>query len=55
MSVEFIFGKDCINKVIQEIRSSDKYIKIAIFQIRNDSIFDELENALKIKIERLLG
>ena len=44
--MEFAFGMDIINNVIEEINKAEHYIKMAIFQIHNDDIFKALCEAL---------
>lgn len=44
--MEFIFGIDIIERVAQEIKKANKYVRIAVFQVHNGLIYDALEHAL---------
>ena len=44
--MEFEFGLDVIDRVVKEVEDAKKYIKIAVFQIHNESIYVALEHAL---------
>lgn len=44
---EFLFGTDVIERVIREIDDAREFIKMAVFQIHNMSIYEALERALK--------
>ena len=46
MTMEFEFGLDVIDRVVKEVEDAKKYIKIAVFQIHNESIYVALEHAL---------
>ena len=46
MTMEFEFGLDVIDRVVKEVEDAKKYIRIAVFQIHNESIYDALEYAL---------
>ena len=46
MTMEFEFSLDVINRVVKEFKEAKKYIRIAVFQIHNESIYDALEHAL---------
>lgn len=49
----FEFSERVIEKTIQEIKEAEKFIRIAIFQLHNNQIFDVLEEKLKngLKVE----
>ncbi len=49
----FDFSERVIEKTIQEIREAEEFIRIAIFQLHNNQIFDVLDEKLKkgIKVE----
>lgn len=46
MKMEFMFSLNVIDRVIKEIEHAKKYIRIAVFQIHNDSVYDAIEYAL---------
>jgi len=48
----FKFNKEILSEVIAEIRRARKFIKIAIFQLHNQTIFKELnkKNTESIKV-----
>ena len=46
MKMEFIFSLNVIDRVIKEIEHAKEYIRIAVFQIHNDSVYDAIECAL---------
>jgi len=45
--MEFSFDTDIIDKVAKEIKEAEKYVRIAVFQIHNGSIYDALDYALR--------
>ena len=45
--MEFMFNMDVIEKVVQKIKEAKKYVRIAIFQIHNDTVYDAIEYALE--------
>lgn len=45
--MDFTFDMGVIKKVAEEIRKAKKYVKIAIFQIHNEDIYNSLEMVLK--------
>jgi len=45
--MEFILGINVIDKVVEEIKKAEKYVKIAVFQIHNGSVYDALDYALE--------
>jgi len=45
--MEFILGINVIDKVVEEIKKAEKYVKIAVFQIHNGSVYDALDYALQ--------
>ena len=45
--MEFMFNMDVIEKVVQKIKEAKKYVRIAIFQIHNDTVYDAIEHALE--------
>ncbi len=49
----FEFSVDVVSKILEELESAQKFIKIAIFQIHSDKLFDLLEKKLQqdIKID----
>jgi phosphatidylserine/phosphatidylglycerophosphate/cardiolipin synthase-like enzyme len=48
--MEFNFDTRIIDKVAKEIKEAEKYVRIAIFQIHNGSIYDALDYALQKKV-----
>ena len=52
--MEFLFNQEIINNVINEIKKSDEYVRIAVFQIHNKSLYDAineiLNNGIKVEI-----
>ena len=46
MTMEFEFSLNVIERVVNEIEEAKKYIRIAVFQIHNESIYDALEHVL---------
>ncbi len=55
MSMEFIFSLEVINRIVIEIKEAKEYVKIAVFQIHNESVFEALEDVLNkgIRVEIL--
>ena len=51
--VYFEYSTSIVNKVIEELQKAEEYIRIAMFQIHRDDVFDLLESKLKegVKIE----
>jgi phosphatidylserine/phosphatidylglycerophosphate/cardiolipin synthase-like enzyme len=45
--MEFTFGIDIIDRVVREIKEAKKYVRIAVFQIHNESIYDALDHVLR--------
>jgi len=50
---QFDFNKNIIPKIIEEIRKAEEYIRIAIFQLHSEEVFDILNKKLseKVKVE----
>lgn len=44
--MEFGFSLNVINRVVKEVEEAKQYIKIAVFQIHKESIYEALEHAL---------
>jgi len=44
--MEFTFGMDVIERVVKNIMEAEKYIRIAVFQIHNEVIYDALDHVL---------
>lgn len=44
--MEFIFNTDVIERVVQKIKEAKEYVRIAIFQIHNETVYDALEHVL---------
>jgi len=49
--VYFDFGMDVVDKVINEFKKAEKYIRIAIFQLHNQQVFEVLNQKLKSGVE----
>nr|AIF10638.1 hypothetical protein [uncultured marine thaumarchaeote KM3_46_G12] len=51
--VYFEYSTSVVNKVIDELQKAKKYIRIAMFQIHRNDVFELLEKKLKegVKIE----
>lgn len=47
----FKFNKEILSEVIAEIRSAKKFIKIAIFQLHNQTIFEELNKKISESVK----
>lgn len=47
----FDFGYDVIDEVLEELKKSEKYIRIAIFQLHEQRVFEVLEEKLKSGVE----
>ncbi len=46
MPTEFEFSLGVINRIVKEIEEAKEYVRIAVFQIHNKSVFDALEHVL---------
>lgn len=46
MPVTFDFSKNAIPIIVEEIKSAEKYVRIAIFQLHNESVIKALEGKL---------
>ena len=44
--MEFLFGTNIIERVAQEIEGAKEYVRIAVFQIHNESIYDAIDHIL---------
>ena len=44
--MEFTFGIDIIERLVNEIKKAEEYFTIAIFQMHNGNIYNALEKAL---------
>ncbi len=49
--VNFDFGMDVVDRVINELNKAEKYIRIAIFQLHNQQVFEALNLKLKSGVE----
>jgi phosphatidylserine/phosphatidylglycerophosphate/cardiolipin synthase-like enzyme len=45
--MEFTFSTDIIERVVQEIEEAKEYVRIAVFQIHNEAIYDALDHVLR--------
>ena len=44
--MEFMFNMDIIETVVQKIKEAKEYVRISIFQIHNDAVYDAIEYVL---------
>lgn len=49
--MEFEFSLDVIDRVVKEIKEAKKYVRIAVFQIHNEFIYDAIDSILTKGIE----
>jgi phosphatidylserine/phosphatidylglycerophosphate/cardiolipin synthase-like enzyme len=49
--VYFDFGMDVVDRVVKEFNKAEKYIRIAIFQLHNQKVFEVLYQKLKSGVE----